>query len=494
MINKIQNFFSAFKKGNKLKFQVGLGGLILGTGTGIENITRFLRNILLTRILAPEAFGMMAIVMAVNAMYDAFTEVGIKESIIQNPHGSTRTYLNGAWWFSVIRSSALYAIAFFAAPFIAHFYKNEHLTSLIRVCFVNMLFSGALSAGAYLALKQLNYKKWTIIISGGNLCGIATAIIAALLLKNVWALAIGFCAEAFFRLILSYCLCPFLPRFVFNKQELNELFKFAKGMFGLPILTFVCMRIDTFTLGKLYSASELGLYNMASTLAQMPSLMLSNLISQILLPAFSKMQNDAQKFGSTFFKTFSLILYLNLPLLLFCFFFGKPLLTLVYGAQYSTYSLPFAFIFMSFSIRTCQIPLTTLFYAKGRPGLNRFAMAIGAMIAIACIYPASKYFGFLGASLIVLCIWTIPFCVQFYKMQDLVPIDYYQLRNIAKTLLFMTVSFIIGYFLLNKICITSNFMIQISIGVVCCLFSYCTLLASNYSYIKLNLKRIFPSN
>jgi Membrane protein involved in the export of O-antigen and teichoic acid len=491
-LNNLQKILNDIKKRNNLKFRVGLGGLILGSGSGIENAARFLRNMVLTRLLAPEAFGIMAIVMAVNAMYEAFTEVGIKESVIQNPRGSENTFLNGAWWFSLIRSGSLYLIAFFIAPFIAHFYKNGNLTLLIRFAFINMLFNGALSAGTYLSLKKLNYKKWTIISSGGNICGIIVAIVLAFLLRNVWALAIGFCAESLFRMVLSYILCPFLPRLVFHKQDLQDLFKFAKGMFGLPLLTFISMRADTFTLGKLYSTSELGLYNMASTLAQMPSLMFSNLLGQILLPAFSTMQNDTKRLSDTYMKTTSMILFLSLPLILFCFFFSKPLLTLVYGFRYAEYSLPFAFIFLAFSIRTCQNPLITVSFAKGLPGLNRFAALIRAFLAVVCIYPVSKYFGFLGASVLILAFWTIPFFIQLYQMRSKVIIDSSKLFNIGKISIFMIISFIIVYLILHKLFVMENLFIQLGLGIFCCIFSYGIFLAANFSYVKGNFYRFFP--
>jgi PST family polysaccharide transporter len=270
---------------------------------------------------------------------------------------------------------------------------------------------------------------------------------------------------------------------------LQDLFKFAKGMFGLPLLTFVSMRADTFTLGKLYSTSELGLYNMASSLAQMPSLMFSNLLGQILLPAFSTMQNDTKRLSDTYMKTTSMILFLSLPLILFCFFFSKPFLTLVYGGRYAAYSLPFAFIFLAFSIRTCQNPLITVSFAKGLPGLNRFAALIRALLAVGLIYPASKYFGFLGASALILGFWTIPFFIQLHQMRSIITIDSSKLFNISKILIFMIISFIIVYLLLHKLIVTENLFIQLSMGIFCCVISYGVLLTINYSYVKVNLDR-----
>ena len=106
----------------RLKERAVRGGAWLGAGTGIEQGLRFLRNIILTRLLAPEAFGLMAIVLALNTAFESFTDVGIKQAIVQNPRGQTREYLNGAWWFSCIRAVVLYGLAFWSAPFLERFY------------------------------------------------------------------------------------------------------------------------------------------------------------------------------------------------------------------------------------------------------------------------------------------------------------------------------------------------------------------------------------
>jgi O-antigen/teichoic acid export membrane protein len=83
--NKINNFINKYRFEKTLKARVARGGFWLGIGSSSEQFLRFLRNIILVRVLIPEAFGTMAIILAVNMFFEAFTEVGIKEAIIQNP-------------------------------------------------------------------------------------------------------------------------------------------------------------------------------------------------------------------------------------------------------------------------------------------------------------------------------------------------------------------------------------------------------------------------
>ena len=145
-IDKLTKHIKQLKISTSVKARAARGGIWIGIGSSMEQVFRLIRNMILTRILAPEAFGLMAIVMAVNAAFESFTQVGIQEAIIQNPRGKEKTYLNGAWWFASVRAAILYGVVFLAAPWIAQFYNNPELTSLMRVAFIGLFFNSIWNA------------------------------------------------------------------------------------------------------------------------------------------------------------------------------------------------------------------------------------------------------------------------------------------------------------------------------------------------------------
>src|SRR4030042_3650986 len=106
--------------------------MALAVGTVVERGLRFVRYVILTRILAPDQFGLMAIVMVAASAFDALTEVGIKQSVIQNKRGADPEYLNVAWWFQAVRGLGLFSVAFLAAPWISSFYERPELSRLLR--------------------------------------------------------------------------------------------------------------------------------------------------------------------------------------------------------------------------------------------------------------------------------------------------------------------------------------------------------------------------
>ena len=196
---------------DRLRAKAMRGGAWLGGGSVAEQAIRFARNMILTRLLAPSAFGAMAIVMSSSAIVAALTEVGVKQAVIQNPRGGEKAYLNAGWWMGLGRALSTYVIIFAMAPWVARFYGNADLSALLRVTLLGSLFDGAMSPRSILAQKEMKFGRWMAISNGGGICGVILTVVLSFVLRDVWALAIGFGSENAFRCLLSYILCPGLP-------------------------------------------------------------------------------------------------------------------------------------------------------------------------------------------------------------------------------------------------------------------------------------------
>lgn len=414
-----------------LKARAARGSLWLGAGTGIEQALRLLRNMILARLLVPEAFGAMAIVLAVSALFESFTDVGIELSVIQNPRGEEPQYLNGAWWLSVSRAATLYGLVFFAAPWVARFYHNPELVPLMRVAFLSTLLNGALSPRAYVAHKRMDFKRWVTINQGGAIFGIVTGVVLAFTLRNIWALVLGFTGEAAARCLLSFFVCPFRPGFAIHHQSLQHLFRFARGVAGLPLLTFIFMRADVFVIGKVCSAAELGLYSMASGLAQMPFDVIARLMGQIAGPAFSEMQSDPARLRSALLKVTSAMVLLVFPLVFYVALYGKDLLLVVYGRTYARAAIPFAILFGTAVLRGISVPVISLYFMIGRPELHRYFTVIRTILILTLIYPATKWYGLTGAAVAGLFSMGIGYAFQIARLQGVIGLD---LRRYGRTL------------------------------------------------------------
>ena len=245
----LQNIKRLINSGG-LKGKIVRSGGALAFGSLTENVLRLVRNIILVRILAPETFGLMAIMMISVQAIEAFAEVGLKQSLISNKNGGEPSFLNITWFLSVARGVALYTVAFLVAPLIADFYNKPELLALLRVGFLVILLNGLISPRVYLLEKELRFKEWTILIQGSAIIGIVVTVVAAFIIKNVWALLAGFMFEAFLRSLLSFIFYPIKPNLHFDITHFREIVKYSRGMFGLPILMMIYLQSNIFVVGK----------------------------------------------------------------------------------------------------------------------------------------------------------------------------------------------------------------------------------------------------
>lgn len=447
------------------------GGMLLFAGGGAENGFRFLRNIVLARILAPEAFGAIAIVLAFNALLESFTEVGIKEAIIQNPKGDDRAFLNGAWWFAFGRSVVLYLTAFFAAPPLAGFYGDPELTALMRVVFLSILFNGMMSSAAYAAVKRMDFGRWVALFHGGSLAGIALTVGLAFWMRNVWALAIGYAAEAAFRLILSYALCPFRPGFELDRESTRSLARYSRGMIGLPILTFIFLRADVFVLGRLCTVQELGLYSMAANLARIPAQFASTIVSRVVMPMFSEVQGDMGRVNEMILRFTSIIVLLTSPLLFFVIVYGESLLRLFYGPQYAAMAVPFAIVLFAEWLRIGGLPIIAFYFGSGRPGENRRFTAVRAAAMLLAVYPAARAFGVTGAAGAVFAATLLGYLLQVCRTRVLSGLDLRRLGWVHARAVAVSLCVVL-FWGASRFLPSGNTAAQVSMGLAGCCLSY----------------------
>ena len=402
-------------KGTDLKAKGARAMLVLGAGTVMGRGLRFVRNIILVRLLAEELFGVMGLVMAATIAFDSLSEVGVQQSVIQNKNGADPEYLNIAWWFQAIRGSGLFIIGFLLAPWIGSFYGNPEISTLLRVTFLTVLFRGFVSPRAYILEKEYRYALLMLIIQGGSILGTLTTIVLAFVVKSVWVLVIGYVAEFALMCIFSYIFVPFKPTFKINRQYLGELMKFARGMVGLPFLTMVIWQTDVFVLGKVLPAAQfglLGMYVMVLRLAEQPAWVFSQVFGRVLLPVFAEGQDSTQVLRRRVGSAMKTTVIIGLPLAAILAIAAKPIVSFVYTPKYAVVAVPFAILCVTMFIKTQAQILVTICLAVGKPHLHRRYAMFLATCVICLMYPGIVLFGVAGAAGVLLISNIAAICLQ----------------------------------------------------------------------------------
>jgi O-antigen/teichoic acid export membrane protein len=331
--------------------------------------------------------------------------------------------MSAAWWLALGRAASIAAFVCLVAPWIAKFYGNAEMSPLLRVATLSVVLDGAFSSKAYIAMKEMKFSKWAWINHGGGIIGILITITLSFFLRDVWALVLGVCAESAARCSLSFILCPFLPSFSWDKEAMQDLLKFSKGLFGLSFLNLIFARTDIFVLAKLYPAAQLGLYSMAIYLAQTPVNYLINLFGQTLFPTFAQIQNDHSRINRVVTQVSSLLVFLGVPALVFVIFCGHSLLAIVFGPRYSAATAALIATCAVALVNILNTQMTCVFYAMGRPQLHRRCVLLMAIIMIVITYPFAKWFGLVGGQLACLVAIVVGYLFQLARIRGLTGLD-----------------------------------------------------------------------
>lgn len=256
-------------------------------GYAASQIVRLGSNLILTRLLFPETFGMMALITVAMTGLQMFSDVGIGPSIMQNQRGDDPAFLNTAWTLQVVRGLMLWLGSCALAVPIAQFYGEPMLAQLLPVAGLAMLIGGFNPTRIDTAGRHLMLGRLTILDLLSQITGIIAMVLLAFATRSVWALVIGGITGAVAKLILTNI---FLEgpanRFQWEKAAAHDLVHFGKWIFLSTFCGFVIAQGDRVILGKYLTLEMLGIYNIGYFLASFPLLLGGAIVGRILIPLY----------------------------------------------------------------------------------------------------------------------------------------------------------------------------------------------------------------
>ena len=307
-------------------------------GYGSSQVLRLASNLILTRLLFPEAFGMMVLVSVFMMGLAMFSDLGIGPSIMQNKRGDDTDFLNTAWTIQVIRGIILWIIAAALAWPMAWFYSAPELFLLLPVASLTLIISAFLPTRIETAHRHLKLGRVTVIDIATQVIGIVSAVLLAWWLQSVWALVISGLIGAAAQLIAyDYFLPGERNKFRWEKPAADELIRFGKWIFLSTIAGFALSQGDKIVLGKFLSLEQLGIYNIGYFLASFPMLLGAMVIGKVLIPIYREKppSESIQNFRKLQKMRFTLT-GLIFVLVLFFAMSGVMLVNLLYDSRYAS--------------------------------------------------------------------------------------------------------------------------------------------------------------
>jgi O-antigen/teichoic acid export membrane protein len=262
----------------------------------VTQVFRFGTNLLLTRILAPELFGIMVLLVSLRVGIELFTDLGIGQNVIANENGYEPRFYQTAWTLGIVRGLLLALASLAIVPLLSGLYDDDQLDRLLPFLSLFFILTGFVSVGLPLSTKAMRNEqiaKYEVVASSA---GAVVMIGAAVVSPNIWGLLTGNLLGTLASTAASYFIMPDVKhRLVLDQRFVREIIGFGKWIFLASIVYFLATNFDRLVLAKFVSFAMLGIYGVARSLGDVLGQFSGKIGSAIIFPgvASSELRGSA---------------------------------------------------------------------------------------------------------------------------------------------------------------------------------------------------------
>jgi O-antigen/teichoic acid export membrane protein len=263
------------------------GSVVTMLGFGGTQAIRLGGNLILARLLFPEAFGIMALVTVLLVGLAMLSDLGISPAIQGNPRGDDPDFLNTAWTINLIRGGVLFLTGCALAWPMAAIYDAPILLQVVPVACISLLILSLEPTRADTAERHLHLGWITMLELVSQIAALVVMVAVALATGSIWALVAGSLAAALVRVSLAWTVLPGIvnrPRL--EPRAVSDLIHFGKWIFLSTVAGFLVQQADKLVLGRYLTMTELGLYNIGFFLASFPLMLGTTLVVRLMIPVY----------------------------------------------------------------------------------------------------------------------------------------------------------------------------------------------------------------
>jgi O-antigen/teichoic acid export membrane protein len=307
------------------------GSLWIASAKIVNNGLLAISTIVLARLLVPDDFGIVALAGSFIAIATAFTELSLGSALI-NVKDPDDDHYHTVWTLGLIRALLIAACICLAANTIAFSVGDMRLEPVLYVLSLSLAISGLASSRLALLERNLEFKQAFTLSLFSNTMAFLVSLSLALIWKNYWALVIGALAGQLGRIVASFMVAPYLPKFRWNR--LPDLWRFSVWLSFSQIVSTLNYRSDQLIVGWHLGRTELGYYTVGGTLAQLPGREIVAPLTATLFPALSLLRDDPSRLRAGYVRAQTLVTAIALPMTALVAAFASPAVVLFMGDQW----------------------------------------------------------------------------------------------------------------------------------------------------------------
>lgn len=353
-------------------------------------IVQIIVTAILARLLTPEDFGVVAVATILIAFFNLFTDMGIGPAIIQK-QDLTKDNLNSIFSFTIWGGILLVIFFFLAAYPIGVFYKEDSLIPICQLLSINLLFAAWNIVPNALINKNKRFKfiaERTLLLQ--VICGIISVVTAYQGL-GLYALLISPILTSIGVFILNYRQYPLQFSWQIQTDALKKIFSYSSFQFLFNFINYFSRNLDKLIIGRFFSMNELGYYEKSYRLMMLPLQYVTNVITPVMHPILTSLQNDYKSLTEKYNKIIKLIATISFPLGVFLYFAANDIIYIIYGDRWEKAIPVFQILALSLPLQMILSTTGAIYQVSGKTnwlfygGLsNTCCTVIGFIIAALC--------------------------------------------------------------------------------------------------------------
>lgn len=450
-------------------------------GSGVQ----FIIGIILARLLSPQEFGLIGMIMVFISISLSFISAGFNTALIRKINCTQRDY-STVFYFNLVAGFLLFTLLQITAKPISHFFHEPLLKNVLKVLSIILIIDSFSVIQRTILTKQLNFKLQAKISIIASIISGIISIFLALIGYGVWSLVIQKISMQIINTTLLWLWNSWRPRFIFSKSSFNELFGFGSKLLISGLIDTIYRNIYYLVIGKFFSAADLGYYTKANEFQSIPSQQLNNIIGKVSYPILSIIQNDKERLKQNYKVLIRTTMYITFILMIGMASVSESLVLVLIGEQWRdsiVYLQMLCFVGMMFPLHSLNL---NMLQVQGRSDLFLKLEIIKKIIAI----PTIVIGVFWGIKIMILGMMfntVIAYYLNSYWSGRMLYYHFYeQVKDVFPSFILASsmgiIIYIIGYLL--DIQLLYKLIIQITTGAIFVLIVSEFLKLKDYIYLK----------
>jgi O-antigen/teichoic acid export membrane protein len=365
-------------------------------------------NLIMTRLVLPEAFGLMAMVTLVHVALMLMSDLGVEQNVVRSERGDEPHFLRVAWTVQLVRCSVLALLVIGAAGLLAlvapHLapagtvYADPDLPALIAVSALVLVFTGLESTNKFLAARRLQLHWNALVAVVSQVIGLIAMVAIAWISPSVWSLLAGMMVGSATRALLSHLMLPGPSmRLTWDREIAREMWHFGKWIIGASGIGLVAQNADRVFLGAVLSKEAFGFYVIAVLWVSAATGIVTRINNQIALPLFSAVARDRPWDATRVYERYSRISFgVAITLFLLLVFGSGLLIRLLYPDSYLPAASYMPFLALGALVERFE-PLSILLLSRGNTRILALQSLVGALAVVIGLVIGYNLFGIEGA-------------------------------------------------------------------------------------------------